>query len=109
MKEGTNFARLSNPSSRRQAMAGVAMALGGLALLPVKAWAATTEEISHAAESIHQEADFKASRKRVYEVLMDANQFDKVIELSGVLKAMNRGNKPAEISRVVGGAFTLFG
>jgi activator of HSP90 ATPase len=109
MKEETNLAKLSNPSSRRQAMVGVAMALGGLALFPTKAWAATTEEISHAAESIHQEADFKGSRKRVYQVLMDAKQFDKVIELSGVLQAMHLGNTPAEISRVVGGSFTLFG
>ncbi len=109
MQEGTNSARLSNPTSRREAIAGVAMALGGLVLFPTKARAATEEQISHAAESIHQVADFKASRKRVYEVLMDAKQFDKVIELSGVLKAMNLGNKPAEISRTVGGAFTLFG
>ncbi len=109
MKDDASLTRLSNGSSRRGVITGVAMALGGLALLPAKAWAAAAEEISHAAESIHQEAEFKASRNRVYEVLMDAKQFDKVIQLSGVLQAMHLGNKPAEISRVVGGAFTLFG
>jgi activator of HSP90 ATPase len=109
MKNITNLATLANGSGRRQAIAGMAMALGGIALVPTIAWAATDEEISHAAESIHQEADFKASRKRVYETLMDAKQFDKVIELSGVLQSMHLGNKPAEISREVGGAFALFG
>jgi activator of HSP90 ATPase len=108
MKVEHHLERRRNESGRREAIAGMALALGGLTLLPAKAWAAR-DEISHSAESIHQEADFKASRKRIYEVLMDAKEFDKVIELSGVLKAMNLGNKPAEISRVVGGAFTLFG
>jgi activator of HSP90 ATPase len=67
------------------------------------------EEISRTAESIHQEAVFKASRKRVYEALTDAKQFDKVIQLSGVMQSMHLGDKPAEISHEVGGAFALFG
>jgi activator of HSP90 ATPase len=109
MKAMTNLANLTVGSSRRQSIAGMAMVLGGLAVLPTKAWAAAEEEISHAAEAIHQEPDFKASRKRVYEMLMDSKQFDKVIQESGVLQAMHLGNKPAEISPVVGGAFVLFG
>ena len=109
MRYVTNLVNLTDGSNRRQAITNVVMALGGLALVPAMAWAATGEEISRAAESIHQEADFKASRKRVYETLMDAKQFDKVIQLSGVLQAMHLGDKPAEISRVVGGTFTLFG
>jgi activator of HSP90 ATPase len=67
------------------------------------------EEISHTAESIHQETVFIASRKRVYEALTETKQFDKIIELTGVMKSMPPGGKPTEISREVGGAFALFG
>jgi activator of HSP90 ATPase len=100
----------ANGSTRRQAIAGVAIACGGLVLGYKEAWAAgTEEEISHTAEAIHQEPFFKASRKRVYEALTDAKQFDKVIQLSGVMQSMHLGDKPAEISREAGGAFALFG
>jgi len=95
--------------TRREAILGVAIAFGGLTLGSADAWARTEEEISRSAESIHQEPIFKSSRKRVYEALTDAQQFDKVIQLSGVMQSMHLGDKPAEISREVGGAFTLFG
>jgi activator of HSP90 ATPase len=94
--------------TRRQAIVGAAIAFGGLALSSTKSWGAE-DEISHTAEAIHQEPVFKANRKRVYEALTDAKQFDKVIQLSGVMQAMHLGNKAAEISREVGGAFSLFG
>jgi activator of HSP90 ATPase len=71
--------------------------------------AGAEDGISHTADSIHQEPVFAASRKRVYEALTDAKQFDKVIQLSGALQAMHLPDKPAAISRAVGGAFTLFG
>jgi activator of HSP90 ATPase len=109
MSDRNNLAALTHGPTRRQAIVGVAMAFGGLALGSTKAWAGAEEEISRTAESIHQEAVFKASRKRVYEALTDAKQFDKVIQLSGVLQSMHLGDKPAEISREVGGAFALFG
>jgi len=109
MSDKTNLEVPANGSTRRQAMVGVAIAFGGLALGSTQAWAGTEEEISRTAESIHQEAAFKASRKRVYDALTDAKQFDKVIQLSGVMQSMHLGDKPAEISREVGGAFTLFG
>jgi activator of HSP90 ATPase len=97
--------------TRRQAIGGVAMAFGGLAFGSTKARAEGEEEVSHTAESIHQEPLFKGSRKRVYEALTDAKQFDKAIELSGVMKGgMPPGfSKPTEISHVVGGTFALFG
>jgi len=109
MKVRTNLAALTNHSTRRQALVGVAAAFGGLAVVSTKARAEAAGEISHTAESIHQEVAFKASRKRVYEALTDAKQFDKVIQLSGVMQSMHLPDKPAEISREVGGAFTLFG
>jgi activator of HSP90 ATPase len=107
--DGTNLAVLAHRSTRRQAIVRVAMVFGGLTLGSTKAWAGADDEISHTAESIHQEPVFKASRKRVYEALTDSKQFDKVIQLSGVVQAMHLGDKPAEISREVGGGFTLFG
>ena len=109
MSDRKNLAALTNGPTRRQAIVGVAMAFGGLTVGSTKAWAGAEEEISRTAESIHQEAGFKASRKRVYEALTDTKQFDKVIQLSGVMQSMHLGDKPAEISREVGGAFTLFG
>jgi len=110
MNDGTNLQALATGPARRQVIAGVAMALfGGLTLGSSKSWAAAEEEISHTAEAIHQEPVFKASRKRVYEVLTDAKQFDKVIELSGAMQSMHIADKPTEISREVGGSFALFG
>jgi uncharacterized protein YndB with AHSA1/START domain len=108
-EEKKTFAFASTPT-RRQAIAGAAMAFGGLGLGSAMSWAAAEEEISHTAEAIHQEPVFKASRKRVYEALTDAKQFEKVVQLSGAMKTgMAPGTKAAEISREAGGAFALFG
>src|ERR1700686_909134 len=109
MRHTEDRERLTNIPARRQVIVAVAAALGGLGLGSTEAWAGATEEISHTAESIHQEADFKASRKRVYEALTDSKQFDKVTQLSGVMQSMHLGDKPSEISHEAGGAFTLFG
>ena len=109
MSARVNPEALTNGPTRRQVIAGAAMAFGGLTLGSTKAWAAAEEEISHAEEAIHQVAVFKASRKRVYEALTEAKQFDQVIQLSGVMQSMHLEDKPAEISREVGGAFALFG
>jgi activator of HSP90 ATPase len=97
-------------ATRRQVITGGAVALGMLALGTDRALAAGAEDILHAEEAIHQEPVFKASRKRVYESLTDANQFAKVVELSAAMKGgMKLGTKAAEISREAGGAFALFG
>jgi activator of HSP90 ATPase len=65
---------------------------------------AGNEEISRAAESIHQEIVLKASRKRVYEALTNAEQFTKVMRLSKY-----PDDPAATISREPGGPFSLFG
>src|SRR5712664_4245888 len=109
MSDRDNLAALATGPTRRQLIAGVAISFGGLALGSTDACAGADDGISRTAESIHQEAVFKASRKRVYEALIDTKQFDKVIQLSGVMQSMRLGDKPTEISREVGGAFTLFG
>ena len=61
------------------------------------------EEISRKSESIHQEIVFQASRKRVYEALVDSKQFTLVTALGPLKKAVT-----AEISPEAGGAFTCF-
>jgi activator of HSP90 ATPase len=109
MSDRNNLAAPAHGPTRRQWIAGVTIAFGGLALGSTEVWAEAEDGISRTAESIHQEAVFKASRKRVYKALLDTKQFDKVIQLSGVMRSMPPGGKPTEISREVGGAFTLFG
>jgi len=47
--------------------------------------------------TIHQEMDFPASPERLYEALLDSKQFSAFSE------------RPAEIDRAPGGAFSLFG
>jgi len=110
MSDRNSLGALANAPTRRKAIVGVAAAFGGLVLGSTRAWAGTEAAISHAAESIHLEPVFKASRKRVYEVLTDAKQFGKVVQLSAAMKGgMPPGAGPAEISREAGGAFSLFG
>jgi len=110
MIELKNPNALVMPPTRRQLIGGVAIAFGGLALGSAEAWAGLAEEISRTEESIHQEPVFKASRKRVYEALVDTKQFNKVTELSGAIQSgMPLGTAPTEIGREVGGAFSLFG
>ncbi len=109
MSKTTNLTTLPLAPTRRQAILGVAVAFGGLAMGSRKALAETGDEISHTAEAIHQEPIIKASRKRVYEALTGAKLFDQVVQLSGAMQSMHLGNTPTEISREVGGGFALFG
>jgi activator of HSP90 ATPase len=110
MSELENPISLVDAPTRRQLIVGVAVAFGGLALRSTEAWAETVEKISRTGESIHQESVFKASRKRVYEALTDTKQFNKVTELSAAMKSGEPpGTAPTEISREVGGTFSLFG
>ncbi len=95
--------------SRRQMIAGVTFALAGFGLARGEAFAQGAQEISRSEDAIHQEPVFKASRKRVYEALTDARQFEKVIQLSAAVQSgMAKGNIPAEIDARAGGAFKLF-
>jgi uncharacterized protein YndB with AHSA1/START domain len=96
-------------TARRQVIIGAAVALSGIAVGSVNAWAAGGDGVAPA-ESIHQEEVFKASRKRVYEALTDAKQFDKVVKLSAAMQSMKSlGDKWTEISAEEGSAFSLFG
>ena len=88
----------------------MAIAFGGLAIGSTRVWAQTAEEISHAAESIHQEPVINASRKRVYEALTDVRQFNEVTKIAAARDpAISLEKSPTVISPDVGGTFSLFG
>jgi activator of HSP90 ATPase len=101
-------------SSRRRWIRGAAVAIGGLATHPAAFGAAAAladadDGLSKTAEAIHQETIFKASPKRIYDALTDADQFQKIELLSLALPQLDLKNKPAKISREPGGTFSLFG
>jgi len=108
MDKGLNLAAFVGVTRRRQWLLGAAFATGGLLARPAAALAAGEDELSHAAEAIHQEVNFKASPQRLYEVLLDAAQFQKVEMLSDVGKSLDITGKPAQIHREAGGVFSIF-
>jgi activator of HSP90 ATPase len=105
-----NWLSMTADAPTRRQLVARAVAFAGCDARPIPVWAGVEDGISHTAESIHQELVFQASRKRFYEALTDARQFDKIVQLSGAVQSgMAPGKRPTEISRQVGGAFTLFG
>jgi activator of HSP90 ATPase len=109
MVERSDISEQLTSSRRREVLTGGAIAVGGLAWPRSPAWAATAGEISRAAESIHQEPTFTVPRKRVYEALTDAGQFERVTQASGVMKELSQMTQPTRISPDEGGRFVLFG
>jgi activator of HSP90 ATPase len=93
----------TNVLTRRQMIAGGAIGFCGLAILGTQADAQDTATGSTRAKTIiatraiHQEVDFKAEPRRIYEALLDAKQFTAF-----------SGGRTAEIDRTVGGTFSLF-
>jgi activator of HSP90 ATPase len=91
--------------TRRQLIAGVAIALGGMAAGP-GAWGQSQQPAMQEKEStgadklrtyLHREADLHTAPQRIYEALLDSKQF---AAFSGF---------PAEIDPKAGGAFSMFG
>lgn len=110
MEERINLIAPASPPTRRRLLSRVALAFGGLAMDSPKIRAHAAEEISHAAESIHQESVIDSSRKRVYDALTDARQFNEVTKIAAAKDpAISLEEAPTVISADVGGAFTLFG
>jgi uncharacterized protein YndB with AHSA1/START domain len=110
MSDRKNVLLPATSPTRRQLIAGVTFALGSFGLASARAFGQAPEEISHSAESIHLETVFKASRKRVYEALTDAKQFNKVTQLSAAVQSgMAPATPTAEIANAPGGAFSFFG
>jgi activator of HSP90 ATPase len=104
--------------TRRRVLTVGALASGVLALRAVQADADEANSagsdvdasgISHTADAIHQEPEFAAPAARVYAALLDPRQFDRIVELSGVMQAMHLKNAASRIDPHVGGAFALFG
>ncbi|SRR5579864_3953754 len=90
--------------NRRQAISGIAAALGSLVAAPMllgKPQQTMSETPSTGVEALltylHQEVEFKVAPTRIYDALLDSKQF---ASFSGA---------PAEISREAGGTFSLFG
>jgi activator of HSP90 ATPase len=109
MSNTKNQDRPATSPTRRQLIAGVTLTIGSFSFAPAEVFGQAAEEISHTAESIHQEPVFKASRKRVYEALTDAKQFQKVTLLSAAVQSgMAKGNIPAEMTAEPGGPFKFF-
>jgi len=109
VSEEKSFAVLSNPTGRRRVLFGFAAVLTGLAAGAVPALAGA-DEISRAAETIHQEASFKANRKRVYDALTITGQFEKVTSMGAAVRSGAKlGNTSTKVSAVAGAAFTIFG
>jgi activator of HSP90 ATPase len=110
MSDRKNMLSPATGPTRRQLIAGTTFALGSLGLASAGAFGQAPEEISHSAESIHLETVFKASRKRVYDALTDAKQFNKVTQLSAAVQSgMAPATPAAEIANAPGGAFSFFG
>jgi activator of HSP90 ATPase len=109
MLKGATPSLRGHAPTRRQIITGGALAVSGLAIRTLMADA--NAEISHAAESIHQERRFNADRKRIYDALTVTSQFDKITQLTGVMASpdMSKMQTPTQISQQVGGAFALFG
>ena len=97
--------------TRRQFLTGSVVALSGAAIYPVAAMGEEHDEITRSSESIHQERLFNAGPTRIYDALTVTQQFDKIIQLSGVMQtpALATTRTPTDISRSAGGAFALFG
>jgi activator of HSP90 ATPase len=110
MSNRTPVTALSNPLARRELLSGAAMAIGGVVLGASEARANADDPVSHSAESIHQEVTFKATRKRIYDALTDAKQFEHVVQLSDAMRTRMPANAPpTRISTEPGGTFATFG
>jgi uncharacterized protein YndB with AHSA1/START domain len=102
------FWGMKNRPTRRQTIAGAIIISASAAMRPA-CLGAEGEEVSHSAESIHQETRYRASRERVFDALMSTKQFDRIIHIGTGADISALGTEPTAISREVGGAFTLFG
>jgi len=110
MQDRKNLLMPPHDATRRQILFGATSAFACLTLGSVEARPYAADDISSACEVIHQEVVFKASRKRVYEALTDAKQFNKVVMLSAAVQSgMVPAGKPTEVSPEAGGAFSAFG
>ena len=84
----------------------------GAAAIATSASARGQAEITHDNLAIHQEVIFAGAPDRIYRMLTTADEFDKVVRLSGAMNSSMKarlGSAPTAIDPRPGGAFTLFG
>jgi activator of HSP90 ATPase len=95
-------------ATRRQVIAG--LAAGAASVVAGSVQAAPAKEIIHNMDAIHQEVPFKAPRSRVYRLLTNAHEFQKVVVFSGaVASGKVKAQVPAQIGREAGAPFSIFG
>ena len=101
MVDKTNLPAISAVACTRRHMIGGAVGLCSLGMFgaPAEAQDAASArgKTIITTRAIHQEEDFKAGPRRIYEALLDSKQFTAF-----------SGGRAAEIDRRVGGAFSLF-
>ena len=109
MSDRTNLAALANGPTRRQAIAGVAMAFGGLAWAQLRLGREPRRRFlirrNPFTRRLFSKRAGSASTKRSLTPNSSTRSYSSVESCS----PCTWPDKPAEISREVGGAFTLFG
>jgi activator of HSP90 ATPase len=97
-----------DPTSRRQVIAGLAVGVAMVASSRVRAEAAAG--VVRNVDAIHQEVTFDAPPGRVYALLTDQHEFQKVVALSGAAQSGKiKAGTAAHIGREAGSAFAIFG
>jgi activator of HSP90 ATPase len=110
MSERMTMMTPARTPTRRQLLASVAIACGGVAVGSTNTGAQGEQGISHSAESIHQEPIVNANRKRVYDALTNARQFNEITKIVAAKEPSIAVEKsPTVISPDAGGAFSMFG
>ena len=96
--------------ARREFITAGALAIAGVTTRSSPALAESNPEISSSEEAIHQRRTFAADRSRVYAALTVEEQFDRIVRLSGVMKAdaQAKMQHPTKLSPHAGGAFSVF-
>lgn len=83
--------------TRRHLITAGALTIAAMSARPTPEPAEPNDAISRTEEAIHQVRVFAAGRNRVYEALTVETQFDKVVQLSGVMKADAMAQMPNEL------------
>jgi activator of HSP90 ATPase len=97
--------------TRRRVLTAGALAMVGVVARPSQALSQPSTDFSTTEEAIRQVRVFRAARQRVFEALTVESQFDKIVQLSGVMKSddMTAMRAPTKLSPQPGSAFALFG
>src|ERR1700734_194792 len=106
----STFTSSHHSIARRQLITAAALIVAGVTARPSLGLTESNSEISRTEEAIHQKRTFAADRSRVYAALTIEEQFDRMVRLSGIMKAdvEAKMQHPTKLSPHVGGVFSLF-